>query len=82
MAAIAYYILQKAIVAQQGSGSLLAAAVGRDWKGKLSPAIYLAAVPLAFVNAWIANGLYVFVAALWFVPDRRIERALKSRGDS
>jgi uncharacterized membrane protein len=77
MAAIAYYILQKAIVAQQGPGSLLAAAVGRDCKGKLSPTLYLIAIPLAFVSSWLANGLYVFVAALWFVPDRRIERVLK-----
>jgi len=76
MAAIAYYILQRAIVSQQGPDSLLAAAIGRDWKGKASPALYLAAIPLAFVNSWISNGLYILVAGLWFVPDRRIERAL------
>ena len=81
MAALAYYILQKTIVAQQGSHSLLASAVGSDWKGKLSPALYFAAIPLAFVNAWIANALYVLVAALWFIPDRRIERALKERSE-
>jgi uncharacterized membrane protein len=76
MAAIAYYVLQRAIIAQQGPGSLLASAIGRDWKGKLSPVLYLAAIPLAFVNTWIASGLYVFVALLWFIPDRRIERLL------
>jgi uncharacterized membrane protein len=81
MAALAYYVLQGAIIAQQGRESLLAAAIGCDWKGKLSPVLYLAAIPLAFVNVWIASGLYVFVAALWFVPDRRIERVLEKRGE-
>jgi len=76
MAAIAYYILQRAIVKLQGPDSLLAAAIGKDWKGKLSPALYLIAIPLAFVNPWIANGLFVFVALLWLIPDRRIERIL------
>jgi uncharacterized membrane protein len=78
MAAIAYYILQSAIMAHEGGRqSLLAAAVGRDWKGKLSPLFYLAAIPLAFVAPLISNFLYVFVALLWLVPDRRIERALQ-----
>jgi uncharacterized membrane protein len=76
MAAIAYYILQHAIIAQQGNGSLLAKAIGRDWKGKLSPVCYLAAIPLAFVSVWISNSLFIFVALLWLVPDRRIERVL------
>lgn len=76
MAAVAYYILQHAIIAHQGTGSLLAAAIGNDWKGKLSLVLYVAAVPLAFVNPWFANGLYVLVALLWLIPDRRIERAL------
>jgi uncharacterized membrane protein len=76
LAAIAYYVLQGAIIAQQGSDSLLATAIGRDWKGKLSPVIYLLAIPLAFVSPWLASGLYVLVALLWFIPDRRIERAL------
>ena len=74
MAAIAYVILQRAIIARQGRDSPLAAAIGRDWKGKLSLAFYLAAIPLAFVAPWIATGLYVLVAFLWLVPDRRIER--------
>jgi len=76
MAAVAYYLLQRAIIAHQGPGSLLAEAVGFDWKGKLSPVLYFAAIPLAFVNSWIAIGLYAFVALLWLIPDRRIERAL------
>jgi uncharacterized membrane protein len=76
MAAIAYYILQRTIISQQGRDSLLAAAIGKDWKGKLSPVLYLSAIPLAFVSSWIASGLYAFVAFLWLVPDRRIERVL------
>jgi len=79
MAAIAYYILQRAIIASQGANSLLATAIGKDWKGKLSPAFYLAAIPLAFVSVWISSGLYVFVALIWLVPDRRIERVLTNR---
>src|SRR4051794_24461779 len=77
MAAIAYEILQRAIIAKQGRDSLLALAVGKDWKGKLSLALYLAAIPLAFVNRWLASGLYVLVALLWLIPDPRIERKLK-----
>src|SRR4029077_19376515 len=80
MAAIAYYILQLAIIAHQGPGSLLASALGSDWKGKLSPLLDLLAVPLAFVNPLIASGIYGFVALLWLIPDRRIERALTERG--
>ena len=79
MAAIAYYLLQRAIIASQGRASLLAAAIGCDWKGKLSPVLYLAAIPLAFANSWIASGIYVFVALLWLIPDRRIERVLAQR---
>jgi uncharacterized membrane protein len=77
MAALAYYVLQIAIIRQQGRDSLLAAALGRDWKGKISPVLYLMAIPLAFVSPWIAHGLYIFVALIWLVPDRRIERALR-----
>ena len=76
MAAIAYYILQQLIIASQGPGSLLKRAVGGDWKGKVSPALYLAAIALAFVSRWLALGLYVVVALIWLVPDRRIEQAL------
>src|SRR6266511_499150 len=71
MAAIAYYVLQRAIITQQGPGSLLASAIGSDWKGKLSPVLYFVAIPLAFMAPWIASGLYVFVALIWFIPDRR-----------
>ena len=76
MAAIAYRILQRAIIAQQGAGSLLAAAIGSDWKGRLSLVLYFLAIPLSFANRWAAIAIYVFIAFLWFVPDRRIERAL------
>ena len=79
MAAIAYYILQRAIIASQGHNSLLAAAIGTDWKGKLSPALYLAAIPLAFESVRISNGLFILVALMWLVPDRRIERVLVNR---
>jgi uncharacterized membrane protein len=76
MAAIAYYILQRTIIAHQGKGSLLATAIGSDWKGKLSPVLYLVAIPLSFAIPSIAIGIYVFVALLWLIPDRRIERLL------
>ena len=77
MAGVAYKILQQTIIANQGRGSLLGRAVGGDWKGNLSPVLYLAAIPLAFVNVWLASGIYIFVALLWLVPDRRIERVLE-----
>jgi uncharacterized membrane protein len=79
MAAIAYYILERTIIAQQGPNSLLARAVGKDWKGKLSPLLYLSAIPLSFVRPWMASCLYAFVALMWLVPDRRIERLLMER---
>jgi len=79
MAALAYYVLQRAIIFQQGPGSILAAAVGRDWKGKLSPVCCFLAIPLAFLHPWIAMSLYIFVALLWLIPDRRIERVLKDQ---
>ncbi len=72
-AAIAYYLLQKAIIAVDGPHSALSAALGRDLKGKISPVLYAIAIPGAFVNRWIAVALYVAVAVLWFVPDRRLE---------
>ena len=75
---IAYLILQTTIVALQGPGSRLAAAVGRDRKGKLSAVLYLAAIPLAFLRPWLAATIYVLVAMVWLVPDRRIEAALKA----
>ena len=78
MSAIAYMILQGTILRAQGKGSILAAALGSDWKGKLSPVLYLVAIPSAFVAEWIADALYVLVALIWLVPDRRIERAMAS----
>ena len=75
-AAIAYWILQQAIIAVQGPGSVLKRAVGSDWKGKLSPAIYVAAIVSTFIVPWVAQALYVFAALLWLIPDRRIERTL------
>jgi TMEM175 potassium channel family protein len=79
MAAIAYLVLQRTIIANEGRGSLLAQAIGKDRKGKISPFLYLAAIPLAFVSSWIAGGLYVLAALLWLIPDPRIERKLEER---
>jgi uncharacterized membrane protein len=76
LAAMAYYILVRAILAAPGGNPVLAAAIGRDRKGKISPLIYLAAIPLSYISPWIANGLYVLVALIWLVPDRRIERVV------
>jgi uncharacterized membrane protein len=77
MAALAYMILQRVLIHTQGSDSLLAKALGSDVKGKLSPLLYLGAIPCAFFEPWIAGGLYVLVAVLWLVPDRRIERVIR-----
>jgi uncharacterized membrane protein len=79
LAAIAYWILQRAIIARQGRDSLLAVAVGRDVKGKLSPALYVVAIAAATVAPWVAWAIYVAVALIWLIPDRRIERALAER---
>ncbi|MES1241681.1 MAG: TMEM175 family protein [Acidobacteriota bacterium] len=76
MAALAYYILQQLIIASQGPDSILKKAVGGDWKGKLSPLVYITAIPMAFWSRWISLGLYVLIALIWLVPDRRIEHAL------
>ncbi len=76
MAAIAYFIMQRLIIASQGPDSLLKKAVGNDWKGKLSPVLYILATVTAFWAQWIAQSLYVLVALLWLVPDRRIEHVL------
>ena len=73
-AAVAYYILTKALIALHGRDSLIATALGSDFKGRISVVIYLVAIPLAFVQSWISFGLYVLVALMWLVPDRRIER--------
>jgi uncharacterized membrane protein len=76
MAAIAYLILQQFIIASQGANSLLKKAVGSDFKGKLSPLLYLIAIVLSFWSQWFSQGLYILVALIWLVPDRRIEKAL------
>jgi uncharacterized membrane protein len=76
MAAIAYWLLQQRIIAAEGPDSLLKQAVGGDWKGKLSPVTYAIAIPFAFWSQWISLGLYVLVALVWLVPDRRIEHVL------
>ena len=73
-AAIAYFILVRALLSLHGLESVLATALGRDFKGKISIVIYLVAIPLAFLRSWLACALYVFVAIMWLVPDRRIER--------
>lgn len=76
LAAVAYFILTRALIALHGRESVLATALGRDFKGKVSVVIYLVAIPLAFVSAWLACGLYVLVAVMWLIPDRRIEKTL------
>jgi uncharacterized membrane protein len=79
MAGAAYWILARAIIAAEGTASLLAKAIGKDRKGSLSVVLYAIAIPLAFVNQWLAQALYVVVALVWFVPDRRIENFLAAR---
>jgi uncharacterized membrane protein len=77
LAAVAYFILVRALIALHGRESPLATAIGRDFKGKVSLAIYAIAILLALVNSWLAFGLYVLVAVIWLIPDRRIEKTLK-----
>ena len=79
MAGAAYWILSRAIIAAEGESSLLAKAIGKDFKGNLSVVLYAAAIPLAFYNQWIAQAVYVGVALIWLVPDKRIETTLASR---
>lgn len=79
MTAIAYWILQQTIIKSQGSQSPLKAAIGSDWKGKLSPVLYAIAILSTFFVPWLAQALYVLVALMWLVPDRRIERSLAAQ---
>ena len=79
LASLAYWLLQRTILKMQGDGSLLAAALGRDLKGKLSPVFYFLAIACAFAAPPIADGIYVLVALMWLVPDRRIEKALAEK---
>ena len=74
MSAISYYVLGRCLIKHEGTESLLGSAVGKDFKGRISVVIYVVAILLSFVNRWLALGLYFFVAFLWLVPDRRIER--------
>ena len=74
--AVAYFILTRALLSIHARDSVLATALGEDFKGKISMVIYLAAIPLAFVRSWLACALYVLVAVIWLVPDKRIERTL------
>ena len=80
LAAIAYLLLQQAILRQEGPASTLAVAVGRDRKGRLSSLLYAVAIPVAFLQPWMATTLYVAGAMMWLVPDRRIERAVSQAG--
>ena len=77
MAAIAYLVLQKVIIASEGPGSVLKKAIGDDWKGKLSLALYLVAIVTSVRSSWAAQAIYVTVALIWLIPDRRIEHALR-----
>jgi uncharacterized membrane protein len=79
MAAIAYWTLEQVIIASDGPDSLLKKAVGIDWKGKLSPLVYITAIASTFFVRWVAEALYILVALWWLVPDRRIERAIGMR---
>jgi uncharacterized membrane protein len=76
LAAIAYFILVRALLSLHGSNSVLATALGSDFKGKISMVIYVVAIPLALVKWWLACSLYILVAIMWLAPDRRIERTL------
>jgi uncharacterized membrane protein len=79
MAAIAYYWLEQTIIASQGRDSVLRQAVGRDWKGIVSPILYVSAILIAFTSHWVSKAIYVLVAMMWLVPDQRIEKALARR---
>ena len=78
MSSLAYLLLQRAVIGEQGRDSSIANAIGKDWKGKLSPVLYLSGVLIAFVNVWLADAIYVAVAAMWFVPDSRLEAMIHS----
>jgi len=80
LSGLAYFILTRALIAHHGKDSTLATAVGRDFKGKISLLAYLVAIPLAFVASWVSGALYVLVAVIWLIPDRRIEAVLGAGG--
>ena len=79
MAAIAYYILQRAIINTDEAHSLLKLALGKDIKGKISIVFYLAAMGCAYVNTWIAGSILIITALMWLVPDKRIERVIDKK---
>jgi uncharacterized membrane protein len=79
MAGIAYYLLQQTIIHAQGEGSLLKKAIGSDWKGKLSPVLYLIAIVVTLRSPWMAQAVYVVAALIWLIPDRRIENVLSAQ---
>jgi uncharacterized membrane protein len=76
MAAVSYYVLQQTVIASDGPSSLLKQAIGTDWKGKTSQILYVVAMFLAFWTHWVAQAIYIAVALIWLVPDRRIERVI------
>jgi uncharacterized membrane protein len=78
-AALAYYALERVIIRDQGAHSLLAVAVGRDVKGKASPVLYASGIALSFLSPWLSVAVYVGVALMWLVPDRRLERTMAGR---
>jgi uncharacterized membrane protein len=77
LSAIAYFILQNCIIAEQGRDSKLAAALGKDWKGKLPPALYAIAIGLSFFQPWIGASIYIGVALMWLIPDQRVARVIQ-----
>ncbi len=79
LAAFSYRLLQRAIISQHSGDSSFVLAMGKDWKVKLSPLLYLAAVLTAYVSTWISGFFFVLVAVIWFLPDKRIEHVLRSR---
>jgi uncharacterized membrane protein len=76
LAAVAYFILVRVLIAGHGNDSVLATAVGGDFKGKASVVVYAVAIPLAFANSWLAYGVYAAVALWWLIPDRRLEKTV------
>ena len=79
MAASAYYLLEQTIISAQGPESILRRAVGRDWKGKLSPVVCIAAISASLLSPWIAEVIFVVLALIWFVPDWRVENVVRAR---
>ncbi|HUC18205.1 MAG TPA: TMEM175 family protein [Acetobacteraceae bacterium] len=78
MPALAWFVMERVILRKEGSDSPMARAIGRDFKGKISPALYIAGIAAAFLDTYLADAIYVLVALMWLIPDRRIERAIGS----